>query len=284
MADQHELIEQMGPIHTNRTVESFRRFARVPVSQLQDLSQKALSENWGSESFALLHYIAVQTRWSIEQGRYSSDGDRLYVAAGNLKTRYGTPIYLIYVPNQHPQFGGGTPPWALVDVCTELYGVDPPVPPEIPTPPPVDLQLEVVLQHEHILGGNEDRVSFLAQTPPVAQMCAVAGAVQWSLFRLLQLPYWYCGRMNYLVPLYLTSRENITLAPDLVAPIEVQAGQLLVRTVMVPHWPYARARVAVNRHDQLPPWMLNAWNAEAERMEQETIDDPEGRESGCTPG
>jgi hypothetical protein len=89
------------------------------------------------------------------------------------------------------------------------------------------------------------------------------------------MPYWYFGRMNYLVPLYLTSRENITTAPDLVAPVEVSTDSVLVRTVLPPHAPYPNARVGVKRHDQLPAWLLDAWNAEAARLAESEIEDPE---------
>ena len=44
--------------------------------------------------------------------------------------------------------------------------------------------------------------------PPVAQMCAVAGAIQWSLNRGLQLQHWYFGQMNYIVPLYLQAAKT----------------------------------------------------------------------------
>ncbi len=108
-------------------------------------------------------------------------------------------------------------------------------------------------------------------------MCAVSGAIQWSLNRALQLPYWYYGRMNYLVPLYMQSRENITLAPDLIAPIQVTADALMVRTVLLPHMPYANARVSVRRHDQLPHWLLDAWNVAANTVTHEQIDNPEPR-------
>jgi hypothetical protein len=82
-----------------------------------------------------------------------------------------------------------------------------PIPPEIPEPPAIPRGVEIVMMHDHILGDRGDRVPFLRDTPPVAQMCAVAGAIQWSLNRRLELRYWYFGRMNYLVPLYLRSRE-----------------------------------------------------------------------------
>ncbi|MEN1396487.1 hypothetical protein, partial [Pseudomonas aeruginosa] len=66
------------------------------------------------------------------------------------------------------------------------------------------------MQHDHMLKDNADRVEFLKDAPPVAQMCAISGAIQWSINRSLQLPYWYFGSMNYLVPLYLRDREDIT--------------------------------------------------------------------------
>jgi hypothetical protein len=81
--------------------------------------------------------------------------------------------------------------------------------------------------------------------------------------------------MNYLVPLYMQSRENITKSPDLIAPIQVNTDTLIVRTVLLPHMPYANARVAVRRHDQLPAWMLDAWNATAAEITSDQIDDPE---------
>lgn len=130
------------------------------------------------------------------------------------------------------------------------------------------------MSHDHILDENGERVSFLRQTPPVAQICAVSGAIQWSLNRGLQLAHWYFGKMNYMVPLYLQSRENITRAPDLIAPVQVSPSNLLVRTVLLPHMPYANSRVAVKRHDQLPPWMLEAWSSFSESASAEQIEEP----------
>lgn len=130
--------------------------------------------------------------------------------------------------------------------------------------------------HGHILGENASRVPFLSQTPKVAQMRAVAGAIQWSLNRELQWPYWYYRRMSLLVPMYLQTRENITQAPDLIAPLQVNPDSVIVRTVLVPHMPYTNARVAVTRHDRLPPWLLAAWNDFAASATNEQIEDPEG--------
>jgi hypothetical protein len=113
-------------------------------------------------------------------------------------------------------------------------------------------------------------------------MCAVSGAIQWSLNRGLHLPCYYYGKMNYLVPLYLTTREDITQPPDLIAPVQVNENSLLVRTVLTPAMPYANARVAVRRHDQLPPWLLASWAEQADRATEAEIEDPEA--SGPTSG
>lgn len=116
-----------------------------------------------------------------------------------------------------------------------------------------------MIAHEHILDDNRDRVRFLDDTPPVAQMCAVAGAIQWSLHRDLQIRQLYFGTCGYFVPVYLTSREDITAPPDLVAPVQVQPGYLVARTLLPPHMAYARARVVAGRADQLPNWLMRAW-------------------------
>jgi hypothetical protein len=253
---QAEMLSRLGERFTNKVVQEFKRFAFIPDSVLEFLQRDALSENWGNENFVLDYYIAVNARWSIEQGRFTTAGDQIYVSAGHLQTRYGTPLYLVLEPNNRP----AAQPFALVRGGANIAAPDLPVPPEIPTPPSVNKAAEIVLMHDHILRDNQDRVPFLSQTPPVAQMCAVAGAVQWSLNRGLELGYWYFGRMQYLVPLYLQSREDITVAPDLVATVEATRTNLLVRTVLEPHMPYAKARVAVERHDRLPPWLLAAWN------------------------
>jgi hypothetical protein len=284
MVSHATLVRQLGSPHVSRIGDSFGRFASTPPGQLACLASMALDENWGTDHVALYHYLAAQVRWSIEQERYSCDGDKLFVSAGNLQTRYGTPLYLILRPNARPPAQARhTPPWAITDVVDQVFGISPPSAPDVPTPPLLEAGREIVLQRDHILGDNAERVAFLRDTPPVAQMCAVAGAVQWSLFRELAVPYWYFGRMNYLVPLYLSTREDITQSPDVIAPVEVLEGCLLVRTVLLPHYPYSRARIAVKRHDQLPRWLVDAWTQHAQSVPHEVVEDPEPVEDPQSP-
>ena len=271
MFSQEDLLNALGDPATNRVVDRLHRFVYVPRPLLDELSNTALSEEWGRGKYALEKYLAVHIAWSIEQGRYTVGRDQFYTTAGHLQTRYGTPLYLVFSKNDNDASR-----FRLVTVGSQISAPELPVPPDFPPSPEVPQGAEIVMMHDHILGDNAERVPFLANTPPVAQMCAVSGAIQWSLNRNLQMPYWYYGSMSYLVPLYLQSRENIALAPDAVAPVQVNPNSLLVRTVLKPDMPYANARVAVKRHDQLPPWMLSAWADTAHTATQEAIDDPEG--------
>lgn len=269
--DLETLETALGEPYTNKVVARLRSFAHIPHPILGSLANLALAENWGDKNYALEKYLAVQIAWSFEQRKIGIAGNQLYVTAGNLQTRYGTPIYLVFENNSNPS----RQLLYCVHVGSDISAPELPIPPEIPAAPDLPRGLEVVMLHDHILKDNEDRVPFLGQTPPVSQMCAVAGAIQWSINRGLQLPYWYYGKMNYLVPLYMQSRENIAQAPDLIAPIQASPDMLLVRTVLLPHMPYANARVSVRRHDQLPNWLLDAWNRHADAATTSEIDDPE---------
>lgn len=270
MFEQRELLGQLGDNKTNLVVDRINSFASIPNGILNSLAQDALKEEWGHNLYVLKKYLAVHIAWSIEQGRYTTSKDQFYVTAGHLQTRYGTPLYLVFAKNSF-----GNPPWHLVKAGANISAPEFPVPPEIPKPAEFVPGTEIVIAHDHILGDNAHRVVILAKIPPLLQICAVSGAVQWSINRGLHLPYWYFGRMHYLIPLYLNSREDITLAPDAVAPVQVYPENIMVRTVLEPAMPYANARVAVPRHDQLPHWLIDAWANFAKRATYKQIEDPE---------
>ncbi|HBO3635902.1 DUF3825 domain-containing protein [Pseudomonas aeruginosa] len=255
-----KLQADIGSGYTQKIVKRLHDFAYIPMPVLEEIKSNALSENWGKNLQALKKYLAVNVAWSVEQGRVTFGEDQFYLTAGSLQTRYGTPLYLVFMAGDEE----GKAPWKLIKGGPHINAPSLPSAPEIPTGLQMPKGAEIVMQHDHMLKDNADRVEFLKDAPPVAQMCAISGAIQWSINRSLQLPYWYFGSMNYLVPLYLRDREDITAAPDLVAPIQITNDQILVRTVLEPHMPYSNARVGVKRHDQLPSWMLRTWNDHAD--------------------
>lgn len=258
--DIEQLKKDIGSPYTTKLNERLHSFAYVPMPVLQALAESALTENWGDGLHTLKKYLSVNIAWSIEQGQVTFADDQFYITAGHLQTRYGTPLYLVFMA------GDRGAPWKLIKAGAHINAPSLPGAPEIPSGMAIPRGVEIVMQHDHMLRDNADRVAFLRDAPPVAQMCAISGAIQWSLNRKLHLPYWYYGSMNYLVPLYLRNREDITAAPDLVAPIQITNNQILVRTVLEPHMPYSNARVGFTRHDQLPPWMLSTWNDHASMM------------------
>lgn len=271
MFEQAELLQSLGDPYTNKVVERLHRFAYMPNTLIEEIAEEALTQNWGNNCFALKKYLAVNIAWSIEQGRFTEGNGQFYVTAGHLQTRYGTPLYLAFARNRNQ----GREPYYLVAVGSRISAPQLPIPPDIPLAPELPARAEIVMMHDHILGDNSNRFPWLGQTPRVAQMCAISGAIQWSINRGLHLPYWYFGRMSYVVPLYLQSREDITAAPDLIAPVQVNPDSLLVRTVLLPYMPYGNARVAVRRHDQLPHWLIAAWEEHAEELTDAEIENPE---------
>ncbi len=270
MTTREELRQQLGDLETNELVPAFKRFAFIPHESLERLAGDALSENWGRDSYVLLKYIAVHVPWSIQQGLFIAQGEQFVVTAGHLQTRYGTPLYLVFERNRRP---GAAQPWFLKRVGSDVGAPSLPTPPEIPAAPAISPGLEIVMMHDHIIGENADRVPFLKDTPRVAQMCAVAGAIQWSINRSLHFPYWYFGRMATSCP--STSRAARTSHSTRRHRTDSgRSEQHAGADVLLPHMPYANARVAVKRHDQLPPWLLDAWHTHAE-SEAEPLDDPE---------
>ncbi len=54
-----------------------------------------------------------------------------------------------------------------------------------------------------------------------------------------------------------------------VVPLVVQSGRLIVRSLLSPHTAYAPARAVVERCEQLPSWLLRAWEDAAEAASDE---------------
>lgn len=277
MIKKEDLLEQYGSPRTQRLVrDCLYNFSLVTPRAVNELNEQSLQENWGRELNVLDKYIAVTIYWSIEQGKFIEYQGGFIVAAGLLRNRYNVPLYLKFEPNQR----NSLPPWALTYAGTgENFSddVELPPPPEVPKAPEIPRGNEIVVKDEHILRDNVERIEFLAPVSTVTQICALNGAIQWSIHRELYQPCWYYGKMQYFIPVYLKSQENITRTPDLIAPLEVRSGQfpLLVRTVMNPLKQtsyYGNIRPVVPRADQLKPWIISSWN-EAIASPNEMSDD-----------
>lgn len=256
-------------------VETLHKLAWIPPDKLARLAAAVLEEKWGRNLWVLRKYLAIHIGLAITQKRTAWHDERLVLSAGHLQTRYGTPVYLSFDRNNRPD---SSQPLYLKYVGDRPNIPQLPQPPGLPAWPEIPTGAEIVIAHEHILERHQERVTFLADTPRVAQMCALAGAIQWSLFRDLAIRQLYLGVPSYFVPVYLRSREDITQAPDLIAPVQVQGEKLYVRTALEPYMGYALARVVATRHDQLPHWLVTAWHERADEEDAITVDDVEREE------
>ena len=253
-----ELLEDFGDEYLS--IQSLFHFCFVPGGRLNLLKDLTLDEQWGDNNFVLLKYLAVHVRLSIEQGLYVWNGDQIVLTAGHLTTPTGAPIYLGLVQNSTPDEN----PWVMNWIgerpsCSEL-----PEPTDLGQWPELDVSAEPVIACD--LGSDERRARLpeLSLMPVVTQVSAVAGALQWALHRGLAVRQIHGGGRGYFAPIYLGSRDDLTCAPDAVAPILVQGSRLVVRTLLDGHVAYSPARAVVQRWEELPSWLLDAWDSATE--------------------
>ena len=242
------------------SIQSLFKFCFVPAGRLALLEELALSEEWGANHFVLLKYLAVQVRLAIEQGAYVWNQDQIVITVGHLSTSTGAPIYAGFVRNSTPDEN----PWVLNWIGERPSSAELPAPPELGDWPALDAGAEIVVCCDFTSEERRVRLPGLTEAPVVAQICAVAGAVSWSLHRGLAVKQIHGAGRGYFVPVFLGSRDDLEDPPEFVAPVVVQRGRLVVRTLLEPHVAWAPARAVVERSEQLPTWLLEAWHAAAE--------------------
>jgi hypothetical protein len=251
---REELIADFGDEYLS--IHALFRFCFVPGGRIHHLKDLAVEEEWGANDFVLLKYLAVNVQLAIQQGCYVWNGDQIVLTAGRLVTPSALPIYAGIVRNNT----SGENPWVMNWIgerpsCAEL-----PAPPALGDWPPLDPRAEVVVAMDLSEEERRRRHACIGELNPVAQSCAIAGAVQWSLCRGMGVRQIHGGGHGYFIPLWFESREDLTAAPDFVAPVLVQGDRIVVRTLLDPEVSYAPARAVVERWEQLPAWLLDAWD------------------------
>jgi hypothetical protein len=242
------------------SIQSLFQFCFVPGGRLSLLKELTPVEEWGMNNFVLLKYLAVHVRLSIEQGRYVWNGDQIVLTAGRLFSIKGAPLYIGLVRNSTPDEN----PWVLNWVGERPSTAELPEPADLGEWPVLDPHNEVVIACDFSSEERRAKLGALAEAPLVLQCSAVAGAVHWSLHRNLAVRQIHGGGRGYFVPVYLSSRDDLTVAPELVAPIQVQSNRLVVRTLLDPHVAYSPARAVVERWEQIQSWLLDAWDQATE--------------------
>jgi len=267
---REQLLADFGDEYLS--IQSLFQFCFVPGGRLSLLKELTPVEEWGQNNFVLLKYLAVHIRLSIEQGRYVWNGDQIVLTAGRLFSTKGVPLYLGLVRNSTPNEN----PWVLNWVGERPSTAELPEPADLGEWPLLDARNEVVIACDLAADERRSQLGALAQTPLVVQSSAIAGAVHWSLHRGLSVRQIHGGGRGYFVPVYLSSRDDLTVAPELVAPVQVQSNRLVVRTLLDPHVAYSPARAVVERWEQIPTWLLDAWDQATEGNDSNPADDEAG--------
>ena len=258
-----ELIAQFGDEYLS--INSLFQFCFVPGGRLSLLKELTLEEVWGTNNFVLLKYLAVHIRLALEQDRYVWNGEQIVMTAGRLTTPTGTPIFIGLVRNASP----GENPWVLNWVGERPSCPNLPHPADLGEWPELDPRKEILIACDLSDEERRARRPVIGDLPVVAQMATLAGAIDWSIRRGLAVRQVHGGGRGWFVPIHLTSREDLTLAPDLVAPVLVQEDRLAVRAFLDPHVAYSPARAVVERWEQLPAWLLDAWDAVTEGIQDD---------------
>jgi hypothetical protein len=260
---REELLAAFGEDYLS--IQALFRFCFVPNGRLGLLKDLTLDEDWAANNFVLLKYLAVHLRLGIEQGRYVWNGDQIVLTAGRLSTRGGAPIYVGLVRNASPQEN----PWVLNWVGERPSTPDLPEPASLGEWPPIDPASEIVLSFDPADPDRKVRLPHVGDAPAALQAATVVGGVHWALHRGLVARQIHGGGRGYFVPLFLTQRDDLGTAPDLVCPIVAQSERLVVRAVLEPNVAYAPARAVVERPEQLPNWLLDAWESAGDEGEGE---------------
>lgn len=254
---REELLRDFGDDYLS--IQSLFRFCFVPGGRLGLLRDSLAEEEWGVNNFVLLKLLAVHVRLSIEQGRYVWNKDQIVLTAGHLATPQGVPLYLGLVRNSTP----GENPWVMNWIGERPSSPVLPERADLGAWPELDPHAEVLVACDLESEERRPELFGLEHAAPVARSAAVAGAIHWSLHRGLAVRQIHGAGRGYFVPLHLRSREDLTAAPDLIAPLFVQRGRVVVRTLLEPHVGYPPARAVVERWEQLPPWLVEAWEEAA---------------------
>lgn len=258
---REQLLADFGEEYLS--IQSLFQFCFVPGGRLGLLKELTPPEEWGMNNFVLLKYLAVHLRLSIEQGRYVWNGEQIVLTAGRLFSTKGVPLYVGLVRNSTPDEN----PWVLNWVGERPSTAELAEPADLGEWPALDPRNEVIIACDLSSEDRRSKLGALAEASPVLQSSAIAGAVHWSLHRNLAVRQIHGGGRGYFVPVFLTSRDDLTLSPELVAPIQVQSNRLVVRTLLEPHVAYSPARAVVERWEQLPSWLLDAWDQATEGVE-----------------
>lgn len=232
---------------------------------LRNLAQKATPENWSSSTHAeydvLRNYLDYTFRKLFEENNVIETDDCAYFNTG-LFTQHHERIYAFFNRNTNRD----AQKWHLQSFSTEYemktaMRIDQ-LPPRAsyfsdPSDLIFDTRKEIVLQYEHIFGDRENFARLpvsVRNFDEIMRRNLFDGAIK-SIYNRLEenyriaIPQFHNGKIQLLLPLYLTESEK----PDLALVCEKNSNEYLGSTCLTLGMAYSNARLIAKPESS---WLL----------------------------
>lgn len=257
-------LSRIDPATGNRTFEPW-----LPYGQLADLAQP---ENWQSHetvdgqrkfpegnleilsSYLNFTFMRIQDEDKI---LYSTDGGRACFNTGLLGRTYGEEIYAFFERNRN---GAGNQDWFFRQFATNSNAIRRSLMNGFAGMPEVaeyynaenyrdlffNLEYKTIIVSEHVVEDNAFRLPTRFQDNPHLAMSTIQGAIDKLYAKVrrnykIAVPHWHDGRIQLLLPLYLTDPHK----PDLTLVAERVDAQkcYVIRTILTMDMAYKDARL-----------------------------------------
>lgn len=257
-------LSRIDPATGNRTFEPW-----LPYGQLADLAQL---ENWQSHetvdgqrkfpegnleilsSYLNFTFMRIQDEDKI---LYSTDGGRACFNTGLLGRTYGEEIYAFFERNRN---GAGNQDWFFRQFATNSNAIRRSLMNGFAGMPEVaeyynaenyrdlffNLEYKTIIVSEHVVEDNAFRLPTRFQDNPHLAMSTIQGAIDKLYAKVrrnykIAVPHWHDGRIQLLLPLYLTDPHK----PDLALVAERVDAQkcYVIRTILTMDMAYKDARL-----------------------------------------
>lgn len=278
MDKKYASLIQRSPTQDKKTVFAFFPCATVdgrtdwwsPYRPLADLAQPECWESFeGSDerrrypagNLAILSSYLDYTFIRIQEEDkilYSFDGEKACFNTGLLDRNYGEDIYAFFVKNT--RIANDCQDWVFKTFATRSEATRSHYMDGMSGTPVVaeyynaknyrdlffDLEYETIVVSKHLVEDNVDRLPKALRDNPYQAGLLISGAVDGLYAKLrrnykLAVPHWHDGRIQLLLPLFLTNPSKADVA--LVAERVDDQHLYIVKTILTPDQAYRDARL-----------------------------------------
>jgi len=238
-------------------------FRRYPDG-LNEIADIAKPEPWSANRKVLELYLRANFEIAKGQSKVYENRERniAFWRPGHLVNVTSDPLWLVYRRNNRDY-----PYWQLIKVTTgeAPEGVDSAQFTVRYEPPEFNQSWLIHFQQwniDHIMGDsrNKKRLREVFNKALGGQFNehlifrAIYGEIQLKRKEEVVLPQWYHGDYQFLMPLFLTQSDKVELTAVLYPDPAMK--RYVVKTLLLPYYPYAYARALVKSRASFADWMM----------------------------